>query len=260
MNQTMVKDIESNKLSETEKNSEHSLKIVSMRTSAIDLLFVLVTLFVIKTVLLQFSSLWTYAGPISLLASLAVATWRLKRSNHRWRDLGFIHDMSHVKLAGWTLLALVVTLIGGGIAEGVATSLISEPSIDNEALTSTMQDRFANVAGNIPLYLFWIAISWGIGGFVEELLFRGFLINRFESLFQRLPVAVIFSVLIQAAIFGQQHYYYQGMIGLIATGIIGLLSGIIYICCGRRLWPLILSHGLANTLGMTMLFLGTAQS
>jgi membrane protease YdiL (CAAX protease family) len=260
MSQTMVKNTENIKLSETENGSEYSLKSVSMRTSAVDLLFVLLTLFTIKTALLQFSSLWTYAGPISLLASLAVATWRLKRSNHSWSDVGFIHDMSHLKLAGWTLLALVVTLIGGGIAESVATSLISEPSIDNEALTSTMQDRFANVAGNIPVYLFWIAISWGIGGFVEELLFRGFLINRFESLFQRLPFAVIYGVLIQAAIFGQQHYYYQGMNGLIATGVIGLLSGIIYITCGRRLWPLILSHGLANTLGMTMLFLGTTQT
>ena len=165
-----------------------------------------------------------------------------------------------MKLALWTIAALVLTLLGGGIAEGIATSLISTPEGSSSALNETMQNRFVNVPGNISVYLFWIAVSWIIGGFVEELLFRGFLINRFEHLFRRLPFAVFYGILIQAIIFGQQHYYYQGMTGLVATAVIGLLSGVIFVVCGRRLWPLILSHGLANTLGMTMLFLGSAQA
>ena len=46
---------------------------------AVDLLFTLGTLFGLKYLLLQFDVMWTFAGPISLLAALAMATWRLKR-------------------------------------------------------------------------------------------------------------------------------------------------------------------------------------
>ena len=84
------------------------------------------------------------------------------------------------------------------------------------------------------------------------------MIQRFEKLYQKLPFAIGLAVLTQALIFGQQHYYYQGLIGVCATGTIGLFSGMIYVLGKRKLWPLILSHGLANTLGMTMLFLGAS--
>ena len=69
------------------------------------------------------------------------------------------------------------------------------------------------------------------------------------------PFAIVYAIIIQALIFGQQHMYYQGVLGLVETGIIGVVSGVIYVLCKRRLWALAISHGLANTLGMTMLFL-----
>ena len=117
-------------------------------------------------------------------------------------------------------------------------------------------NRFKNVPGNFPAYFYWLIISWVIGGFTEELLFRGFLINRFEKVLVKIPFAIAFAVIFQAIIFGQQHMYYQGWVGFVATGVIGLTSGLIYIFCKRRLLPLIISHGLANTLGMTLMYMG----
>lgn len=225
------------------------------KSACIDLLWVLATLFFLKYTLLQFYWLWTFAGPISLLASLVVATWRLKRNGQTWKSMGLNHDTSYLKLALWTVGALVITILMGNIASQVAEALISNPEAMSEQSTRYMQDRFADIPGNIGLYLMWIMISWVIGGFTEELLFRGFLINRFERLFAKVPFAIVLAILFQALIFGQQHMYYQGVIGLVATGIIGVASGIIYVLCGRRLWALVISHGLANTLGMTMLYL-----
>ncbi|MCW8876577.1 MAG: CPBP family intramembrane metalloprotease [Kangiellaceae bacterium] len=225
------------------------------KTALIDLVWVLSTLYVLKYAFLQFHSFWTYAGPISLLASLAVATWRLKRNNQTWQSIGFIHDSSHLKLTLWTVGALVLTILMGNVASQIAEALVANPEALSEQSTNYMQNRFAEVPGNLGLYLMWIAISWLIGGFTEELLFRGFLINRFENLFSKIPFAIVFAILFQALIFGQQHMYYQGVVGLVSTGIIGIVSGVIYVLCKRRLWALILSHGLANTLGMTMLYL-----
>ncbi len=225
------------------------------RKAFIDLTLVLATLFILKNVLLQFDWLWTYAGPISLLASLAVASWRLKENGESWQDLGLKHDSSHLKLILWVVGALAVTILMGNIAGQLATSIISNPEPLSEQSISYTQNRFANIPGNLNLYLLWIAISWIIGGLTEELLFRGFLISRFERMLSKFPFAIAYAIIIQGIIFGQQHMYYQGTIGLIETGIIGVVSGVIYVLCKRRLWALVISHGLANTLGMTMLYL-----
>lgn len=168
-----------------------------------------------------------------------------------------MQDQRIVKLVGWTVVALLVTIILGNIAGQLTEQLLSSEELINSQINQAMAGRFADLPGNLTLYLFWLVVAWVVGGFTEELLFRGFLINRFESLFQKLPMSIGLAIIVQALIFGQQHYYYQGFAGLVSTGIIGVLSEIIYFYCGRRLWPLILSHGLANTIGMTILFLGS---
>ena len=225
----------------------------NLKATLIDLVLVLVTLFTLKHLLLQLPEFWTFAGPISLLASLGVATWRLKKNNESWKSIGFIQDQTKIKLALWTVVALVTTILLGNIAAQLVTPLFASNPATNE-ISQVMAGRFANLPGNLTVYLYWLIVAWIIGGFTEELLFRGFLINRIEKLFYRVPFAIGIAVLFQALIFGQQHFYYQGLVGFVSTGVIGLASGLIYVYCKRRLWPLILSHGLANTLGMTILF------
>lgn len=223
---------------------------------ALDLLYTLGTLFSLKWILLQFPIMWTFAGPISLLSALAVATWRLKRNNESWVSLGLFNKGSYLNLSLWIVGALVTTIIIGNLGGALANALITSPTELNEQINVVLQNRFSNVEGNLSVYIYWLIISWVIGGFTEELLFRGFMILRFEKALSKLPFATALAVIIQALIFGQQHMYYQGYLGLFATGFMALTSGIIFIYCKRSLWPLIISHGLANTLGMTMRFLG----
>lgn len=228
---------------------------INIKQSALDLVLVLSTLFSLKWFFLQFESTWTFAGPISLLASLAVATWRLRHRDKSWRELGLRMSGTKLNLVLWTLGALVATIIVGNMAQILATSLITETASVDQNTVDAMSNRFVNVAGNFHIYFYWLIVSWLIGGFTEELLFRGFLISRFESALGKVPFAIVFAILFQAIIFGQQHMYYQGWVGFAATGVIGLLSGIIYVVSKRRLLPLIISHGLANTLGMTLMYL-----
>ncbi|MBU2971669.1 CPBP family intramembrane metalloprotease [Pseudoalteromonas sp. C2R02] len=228
-----------------------------IRTVSLDLILTLGTLFSLKWFLLQFTAMWTFAGPISLLASLGVATWCLKRNNETWKSIGFKHDTSWLKLSLWVLVALIVTTVLGNLAGGLAGSLIIPGSGVDEQAEAFMAGRFDNVPGNFPVYLYWLVISWVIGAFTEELLFRGFMISRFEKVFSRLPFAIGLAILAQALIFGQQHMYYQGIQGLVAMTVIGIFSGMIYVFCKRRLLPLMISHGLANTVGITMMYLGS---
>ncbi|CAN0277659.1 unnamed protein product, partial [Chrysoparadoxa australica] len=54
--------------------------------------------------------------------------------------------------------------------------------------------------------------------------------------------------------FGYGHVYYQGLRGLIATGLIGLSLGILFLIYKRNLWPLVIAHAAVDCLGFTALY------
>lgn len=221
-----------------------------------DLALIIGVLVILKSLLLNVDAIWNYAGPISLIAALGVATWRLRRNQETWAGLGLKRPKSIKWTAIWTVVALVVTIGVGILAQSLAVSIIGAPDEATQAIDARYQGRFDNVAGNLPVYLFWLATAWIVGGFTEEMLFRAALMSRFERVFAKIPFAAILAVTCQAVLFGQQHYYYQGLAGWAATGAIGFISGILYLLFKRNLWPLVLSHGLSNTLGLTLLYMG----
>lgn len=218
---------------------------------ALDLLFVLGTLFAIKSALLQFDILWTYAGPISLIASLTIATWCLHKNGESWGHLGLKRPARLTRMLAWSLVVLVITLAAGIAIETALSSFGIDEKIDPR-----YGGRFADLPGNAPVFLYWIGVSWLVGAFVEEMLFRGMLISRFERLLSGSPFALPTAVILQSAVFGQQHFYYQGWSGALATGGIALLSGLFYVLLKRNLWALILSHGAANMIGLTLIYAG----
>jgi uncharacterized protein len=221
--------------------------------SAFDLLVILATLFGVKSALLQIEELWTYAGPISLLASVIVASWRLRRNGESWSELGLKKPVKLGKMLMWSLILLVLTMASGIVIELIVSTAVGDRSA---SIDPRYANRFADLPGNLASYLYWVVVSWVVGGFVEEMLFRGMLISRFERLFAAFPFASWTAVLLQSILFGQQHYYYQGWSGALATGGLALISGVFYLLLKRTLWPLILSHGLANMIGLSLIFAG----
>ena len=224
----------------------------------VDLTLIIGVLLISKAVFLRVDALWAYAGPISLLLTLGVATWRLRLHGQTWADQGLSKPGSFTRLAVQTLIALVVTIAAGMIAQSLAVGLIGGPDDATQAISTRYQGRFDNLPGNLPVYLFWLSMAWIVGGFTEEMLFRGVLFTRFERLLSRLPLSAVLAIVCQAVLFGQQHFYYQGLAGWVATGAIALVSGVLYLLFQRNLWPLVLSHGLSNTLGLTLLYAGVS--
>ncbi len=108
----------------------------------------------------------------------------------------------------------------------------------------------------MPATLWWIAIAWVIGGFAEEMIFRGFLLNRLEAMLLRGKGRTVAAVLLQAVIFGAVHAYNRGLLGLLAIGAAGAILGVFYIVFRRNLWPVILAHALGNTLGFVARYFG----
>lgn len=223
------------------------------RSAAIDIALVVSTLLLVKSILVEVEALWTYAGPISLLAAIAVASWRLMQNGENWADLGLARPQNMKVTLVWTLAALVLTMATGVLLEILTSAFAGGGGGDARDANG---GRFADLPGSISVYLYWLAAAWIIGGFVEEMLFRGFLITRFERLFARFPFGLVAAVILPAILFGQSHYYYQGLNGALATGAVAMVSGILYLLMKRSLWPLTLSHGLSNTIGLTLIYTG----
>lgn len=113
---------------------------------------------------------------------------------------------------------------------------------------------FKGFEGNLTVFLFNLMLGWLIGGFAEEILFRGFMISHLTKLV-RGRAGEIVAVLATAALFGYLHSY-QGITGQILTGILGLILGMFYILNKRNLWLNVFLHGTINTISFTLIYLG----
>jgi len=102
--------------------------------------------------------------------------------------------------------------------------------------------HFKAVQGNLPLTLVGVGYSFLGAGFYEEFLYRGFLFHGLAMFFGGSRGAWLAACLIQSVLFGAGHSY-QNPIGMLITGTLGLISGLVYLGCGRNLWPTIIGHG-----------------
>jgi membrane protease YdiL (CAAX protease family) len=51
----------------------------------------------------------------------------------------------------------------------------------------------------------------------------------------------------------------MGPRGVMNAAAIGLVSGVVYRANGRNLWPLVIAHGLVDSVGLTMLRVGVSH-
>ena len=85
-------------------------------------------------------------------------------------------------------------------------------------------------------------------GFHEELVCRGYLIPRFETLLGSTWKSILFS----SIVFGTLHVH-KGMEGVITSGLSGVIWGIGF-SATRRIWPVVISHALWDYVVATHLY------
>ena len=181
----------------------------------------------------------------SVLLPLIAATFFLLRQGLGWRDVAFPQSLSAAGVVGWSAIALVAA-IGLSILTRVIISAAGLPSVDYSAFIQLVE-------GELVIYLWMlIPVSWGSAAIGEELLVRGFLQHRLTGLTGRIAAIVL-----QALIFAVAHFY-QGLSGVIGVFVIGLVFGTVFYRC-RNILPLIIAHGVIDTIAMTTIFLGYGE-
>lgn len=116
---------------------------------------------------------------------------------------------------------------------------------------SSMED----IEGNLVGFVILMVIMWIFAAFGEELLFRGYYMNRIAHLFGGSSGAWMLSAFLISAYFGISHAY-QGPAGIISTGFGGLCFSAIYYFNRDNLTLAALCHGVSNSIAITMIYLG----
>ena len=124
-----------------------------------------------------------------------------------------------------------------------------------EHLTGSTQDtsEFADLEGNLPLLLVFVALSWTLAALVEELAFRGYLLTRITDLVGTSLVARGSAVVAVALLFALIHGE-QGATGMVLVFVDAVFFGVLRYAYGS-LWASVVAHGVSNTVGMVAFFL-----
>jgi membrane protease YdiL (CAAX protease family) len=191
---------------------------------------------------------WRHLIPISKTPFLLLLGWiSMRLRGVRWRELGF------TRYRNWRLTS-IFGIAAGAVAETFQL-LITQPLLAR--LTGKQPDLadFRVLTGNIKWTLIALALSWTLAAFGEELVWRGYLMNRIAGLGKHTGLTWICSLLVVNAVFGLAHSN-QGVTGIIEEGIAGVLLGFMYLGTRRNLAVPIVAHGVQDTIDMILIFFG----
>jgi uncharacterized protein len=164
-----------------------------------------------------------------------------------WRGVGL------TRYRTWKITLLL------GVAAGFALEtfqlFVSQPLLVRFLGKQPDLEGFRALTGNLKLTLIFLALAWILAAFGEEMVYRGYLMNRVADLLNRTPRAWIVSLIIVHVGFGLAHVH-QGLTGVIDEGLMGLLLGLIYLGTGRNLSVPIIAHGVQDSIDFVLIFLG----
>jgi len=176
---------------------------------------------------------------------LAWISLRLRRV--QWKQIGF------TRYRTWATTLVL------GASYGVGLELFDlfgkQPFLTHLMGKPPDLSNFPAVRGNFKSALVIIALIWIVAAFGEELVYRGYLMNRIADLGRGTRTAWIVSLFLISALFGFSHYQ-QGITGMIEEGSDGLILGLMYLGYRRNLAIPIVAHGVCDTIDIALLFLG----
>ncbi len=169
-----------------------------------------------------------------------------------WAGFGLIWPASWGRTLFYGFLLVVAQLVYSSLALPVIEQTVS---LWTGAGPNKAAQVLGAVTGNLPLFLILLPVVWIFAAFGEEVFYRGYLMSRFAQFMGEGKIAWGVALVAQAVLFGIAHLY-QGPAGAVGIGIGALISGLGTLVWGRNLWPAIIAHGVLDTLGFTLLYLG----
>lgn len=177
---------------------------------------------------------------------LAVILFYLKKQDKKFRDIG-------LKKHGLTAHAFIVGVVSA-ILWIAFNKWIYQPFIMHFFVVTpyTEYDFIRNKLSNLIIS---IIAAWIIGGFYEEIVFRGFIQTNVQDWFIKYKNSFWIAGLFTSFLFGLYHWQ-QGIFGIIPSFLGGLLWTFLLWRYKRNLWYPIISHAVYDTIALTMIYFG----
>lgn len=189
---------------------------------------------------------WKHHIFLSKVPYLFLVGWlSLRLRGMRWRNVGF------GVYGSWGKTLLAGILAGTGIE--VLELFCTQPLLAR--LTGQMPDlsAFDRTAGNLKWLAISLALTWTLFAFGEELIFRGYLMNRIADLIGGTRIGWAVALVAASVMFGLSHFG-QGITGVSENFIDGMILGALYLKSGRKLAVPIIAHGVTDTVDFVLIF------
>jgi membrane protease YdiL (CAAX protease family) len=198
---------------------------------------------VLFPLLLAFLGLSRTIIPLFLLGWLSL--WLRHKS---WRGVGFRKpaSLSQVILIG------SVTALGGAY---LSEKLISPLLLRLTGETQPQVTEFVSLQGNLFYFIFLLLGIWLLAAIGEELVYRGYVLNRLVDLCGHGKVGWGIGLIVSSLMFSLGHGIFN-LATIIGGFILGLIEGGLYLFSRRNLWMSIVFHGMWDTVFLVLFFLG----
>jgi membrane protease YdiL (CAAX protease family) len=188
-----------------------------------------------------------FNGVVTLVGSFFVAVALMKWRGQSWPAFGLKAPGRWWSIPVWALAILIVNIVAQNTVVPALGAALE--------LTPPDFSRYDAVYQNLPMLLLIGSGAMITGGFIEEFLYRGLVINRLATLFGGGRSGLLAAALLNGLPFGIIHFEW-GLGGILMTTVMGSVLGVMFLLTGRNLWPLIVAHATLDALLMTMLYFG----
>jgi len=166
--------------------------------------------------------------------------------------LGLSAPTSWIATLEWAFAGLAVMLAYSPVADAIATRLFAKPPTLG-VFHALQQSPWKLLVG--------ILIAWILGAFLEELAFRGIVLNALTaSLAPKLgpPAGAGIAIVVAALGAGVVHLYQGARAAVIITQL-SAMFGILFVLSGYDLWATIVCHGLYDTIAFIRFAAGKSK-
>ena len=182
---------------------------------------------------------------IPTLVILAIMVVSLLARREKPAVLGFKSGARFGRMAVQVfLLVLVWTLLH---------VLVFVPVLNH--LTGSTHDlsAYADLKGNLGQLAVFLAFTWTLAAFGEEIVYRGYLQRRVMDVFGENTAGIVLGIGFSSLLFGLANTE-QGFIGVVLATLDALFFSALKWRYGNNLWASILAHGFSNTIGLAAFY------
>lgn len=188
---------------------------------------------------------------VTNIIMLGIVWQGLRLRGQTWEHIGLSLRFAGWRTAAGTLLkslpVFVVAVVAFMLGSIVMANIIGTPE-------SADMSGYDYLRGNVPMLILALIAVYIVSSLGEEIIYRGFLINRLTELGPGGKWGVRLAVALSAIVFGLVHFDW-GLMGIVQAGFMGLALGVSYLVVRRNLWVLILAHAYMDTMLLVQMYL-----